>query len=395
VASNLSRQTYQGKPALSWWQGYITNVGATVTGEDVIVDQHYRTIATLRGADGWIITLHELLIDGDHAWVTANRNIPMNLSRYGGAYNGALIDSAVQEYDIKTGRLLRSWDALDHIPPSESYATLPSNGFPWDAYHVNSIQLTGNGNFIVSMRNTWAAYMVNGSTDQIQWTLGGRHSSFKLGPSAAFQWQHDVALHPGSVVTMFDDHCCQITGGGTYVSPTGATRALTLNLNQRTRTATLARQYGHGANFAVDYMGNSQVLPTGGAFVGWGSKPNFSEYGPSGKLLLDVVLPGPDITYRARLEPWVGMPLYPPAGAARRTGGKTTVYASWNGATQVTSWKVVGLPPRGNPVSVATADRSGFETAIAVPAAQRQFRVQALDANGRVLGTSRPFGVSG
>ncbi|MFL5830839.1 MAG: MFS transporter [Solirubrobacteraceae bacterium] len=394
VASNLSRQTYHGRPALSWWQGYITNVGATVTGEDVIVDQHYRTIATLKGAGGWIITLHELVIQGDHAWVTANKNIPMNLSKFGGAYNGALIDSAVQEYDIKTGRLLRTWDALGHIPASDSYASLPSNGFPWDAYHVNSIDLAGDGDFIVSMRNTSAAYRVNGHTGQIDWRLGGRHSSFKLGPNAGFQWQHDVALHPGALVSMFDDHCCQITGGGTYVSPTGATRALVLKLDQRLHTATLARQYGHGANFAVDYMGSSQPLAGGGTFVGWGSKPNFSEYDSSGKMVLDVVLPGPDISYRAKREPWIGLPLYPPVAAARRQAGKTTVYASWNGATQVASWRVLGRPPGGKPVSLATADRSGFETSISVPRDYPEFEVQALDSNGRPLGTSRPFRVS-
>ena len=44
--------------------------------------------------------------------MTANKNVPMNLSSYGGAYNGALIDSAVQEYDLRNGKLVRSWDAL-------------------------------------------------------------------------------------------------------------------------------------------------------------------------------------------------------------------------------------------------------------------------------------------
>ena len=29
VAGNLSLQTYQGKPALAWWQGVVTNTGAT------------------------------------------------------------------------------------------------------------------------------------------------------------------------------------------------------------------------------------------------------------------------------------------------------------------------------------------------------------------------------
>ncbi len=42
VAGNLSLQVYDGKPVLTWWQGMITNTGDTETGEDVVVDQHYR-----------------------------------------------------------------------------------------------------------------------------------------------------------------------------------------------------------------------------------------------------------------------------------------------------------------------------------------------------------------
>src|SRR5438128_1667921 len=180
VAANLSLQSYHGRPALAWWQGAVNNTGATASGGYVVVDQHYQAIARLKAKDGWVLTLHELLIDGDHAWVTANKNIAMNLSKYGGAYNGALIDSAVQEYDLKTGKLLRNWDALDHIPLSESRASLPTNGFPWDAYHVNSVQLTGNRSFLVSMRDTWAAYLVDIDTGRIEWSLGGRRSSFKF-----------------------------------------------------------------------------------------------------------------------------------------------------------------------------------------------------------------------
>ena len=390
VAGNLSLQTYQGKPALSWWQGYLTNTGETVTGEDVVVNQHYQTVATLKGVDGWVPTLHEMVIDGDHAWVTANKNIPMDLSKYGGAYNGALVDSAVQEYSLSTGKLLYSWDALDHIPLGDSYASLPTNAFPWDAYHVNSIQLTGNGAFVVSMRNTWAAYLVDQS-GKVQWTLGGKHSSFKLGPRADFAWQHDVALHPDSTVSMFDDHCCQITGGGTYVTPTGASRGLELKLDQQARTATLAAEYSHGSNFDADYMGSTQPLSTGGAFVGWGSQSNFSMFDGSSKMILDVVLPRPDITYRATVEHWVGRPLYPPVGAARIKDGKTTVYASWNGATEVASWRILAGSGAGSLMAIGTAGRSGFETAITLRQSYRAFQLQALDSGGRVLGTSQPF----
>jgi EmrB/QacA subfamily drug resistance transporter len=393
VASNLSLQTWQGKPALAWWQGVITNAGATTSGEYVVVNQHYQPVARLQGKDGWVLTLHEFLIRGDHAWVTANKNLPMNLSRYGGTYNGALTDSAVQEYDLRTGKLLYTWDARDHIPLSDSRGTVPLNGFPWDAYHVNSIDLTGDGRMLVSMRDTWAAYLVDIPTGRIVWTLGGRHSSFAFGPRADFQWQHDVRLGPGSTATLFDDHCCQITGGGTYVSPTAPSRALTLKLDASAHTATLASQDGHGRGFDADYMGSSQRLSNGNTFVGWGSQPFFTEYSPSGKALLDVVLPGSDLSYRTSRQPWVGLPLTSPAGAARTQGGHTTVYASWNGATEVDSWRVLAGATPASLHAVTTASRSGFETAIAVPASARAFRLQALDTNGQVIGTSRPFTV--
>jgi hypothetical protein len=394
VASNLSLQTYGGKPALAWWQGVVTNTGATESGEDVVVNQHYQTIARLKATDGWVLTIHEFTISGEDAWVTANKNIPMDLSKYGGAYNGALIDSAVQEYNLRTGKLLRNWDALDHIPLSDSRATLPTNGFPWDAYHVNSIDVTGNGTFLVSMRNTWAAYMVD-DTGGIEWTLGGKRSSFEFGPGAAFQWQHDVRLQGGRdtnlEVSLYDDHCCQLTGGGTYVSPTGPSRGLVLSLDQQARTATLVAQYGRDGGFTSDYMGDTQPLPNGNVFVGFGSEPYFAEYSHSGKLLLEAELPGSDLTYRATLEPWVGLPLSPPVGAARTTGGKTTVYASWNGATEVVSWRVLAAAGAGRMTAVASASRSGFETAIGMPQGYSSFEVQALGAGGRVIGFTRPF----
>ncbi len=91
------------------------------------------------------------------------------------------------------------------------------------------------------------------------------------------------------------------------------------------------------------------------------------------------------------MEQWVGLPLSPPAGAARRTDGTTTVYASWNGATQVVSWRVLAGAGAGRLTAVASAARSGFETAIPVPRAIESFEVQALDAGGRVIGASRLF----
>jgi hypothetical protein len=41
--------------------------------------------------------------------------------------------------------------------------------------------------------------------------------------------------------------------------------------------------------------------------------------------------------------------------------------------------------------AVANASKSGFETAIQVSGNYAAFELQALDSDGRVIGTSRPF----
>jgi len=398
VASNLAVQTYQGQPVLTYWQGLITNAGATTSGEYVVLNQHYQTIATLKGANGWVLTLHTMLIDGDDAWVTANKNIPMNLSRWGGVADGALDDSAVQEYNLATGKLVRSWDALKHIPLTDTHSLPPDNSFPFDAYHVNSLDIVGKDTLLVSMRNTWTVYLINMRTGKIEWRLGGKHSSFTFGPNAAFSWQHDVTLLPGNKISMFDDHCCEQTGGGTYLTPTAPSRGLVLKLDRAAHTATLVSQYHHpgeaGEGDDASYMGAANLLPGGGMFVGWGNLPYFSEYSKSGALLLDGVFPGSDLSYRATkipLSAWVGEPLTKPAAAARTSGGATTVYASWNGATQVRSWRVLAGPSASQLTPVTTANWAGFETAIHLTGSFKAFEVQALDANGKVIGTSRVF----
>jgi hypothetical protein len=164
-----------------------------------------------------------------------------------------------------------------------------------------------------------------------------------------------------------------------------------LGVDQSARTATLVAQYPGEDKFETEYMGDTQPLTGGNTFVGWGSEPYFSEYSRSGQELLEANFPGYDLSYRETLEPWVGLPLTVPAGAARRAGGRTTVYASWNGATRVASWRVLAGPSAARLTAVASAARSGFETELPVQAGYKSFEVQALDAAGHVIGASHPF----
>jgi hypothetical protein len=168
-----------------------------------------------------------------------------------------------------------------------------------------------------------------------------------------------------------------------------------LSIDQSARTAKLAAQYPGDGKFETEYMGDTQPLPNGNVFVGWGSEPSFSEYSRSGKLLLEGNFPGPDLSYRATLQQWVGLPLSAPIGAARRTGNNTTVYASWNGATRVLSWRVLAGSSASHLAVVETRAKSGFETAISLAQTYKSFKVQALGADGRAIGVSRPFTLDG
>jgi hypothetical protein len=56
---------------------------------------------------------------------------------------------------------------------------------------------------------------------------------------------------------------------------------------------------------------------------------------------------------------------------------------------------VLAVTSGGTTRPLSTRGRTGFETSIPVSGGGERFRVQALDASGRVLGTSPTFGVSG
>src|SRR5262249_60206542 len=85
-------------------------------GRGVFSDRHYRRIATVHGGNGLDIDLHEFLVtnQGD-AYVLSAAPVTVPGS------TRPLVDSVVQEIDIKTGLVMFEWHALDHVKLSESY----------------------------------------------------------------------------------------------------------------------------------------------------------------------------------------------------------------------------------------------------------------------------------
>jgi hypothetical protein len=138
--------------------------------------------------------------------------------------------------------------------------------------------------------------------------------------------------------------------------------------------------------------GSAQVLGNGDVFVGWGGGvPYFAEYTPKGSAVFDAHFkPKSDETYRAYRFPWRGRPEHAPDVAAKAHNGKTDVYASWNGATDVARWQVLAGGSKTSLAPVATVGRDGFETHATINGEPAFVQVRALDSSGAPLGTSHP-----
>src|SRR6185312_1873867 len=311
-AADLRVQSYEGKRVLTWWQDLLITAHSRKAGI-VIDDSSYRQIGVVRAGNGYQPDLHEFQITPrGTALITVYDGILCNLSKLGGPADGAVADTLVQEIDLKTGLVRYEWHSLDHVPLSDSYAS-PRPGSrkePFDFFHVNSVEVTHSGDLLIDARNTWAAYDTDPRTGQVRWRLGGRRSSFKLGPGTAIAYQHDAREQPNGNITFFDN------GATPKAHP--QSRVIEVALNRTTMTATLVRRDEHSPALVAGSQGNLQALRGGGWRVGWGQSPYLSEYSASGQVLLDAHMPSTYESYRTYRQDWSAQPTAPPAFAVAR-----------------------------------------------------------------------------
>ncbi|TRW78518.1 hypothetical protein FK535_25035 [Mycolicibacterium sp. 018/SC-01/001] len=374
--NNFRTQTLNGEPVLTWWVG--SRVNGHGTGEDYIVDTHYHLIKTLTPGDGLSADAHEFRLTPDgHALITAYKEVTADLSSVGGPKDGQMYDCIATVVDVATGKPLSHWDALQHVPLTDSYVKY-APGRIWDPYHMNSIALDPAGNLVVSLRHTSTVFDVNPTSGQINWQLGGKQSTFHLADGVEFAFQHDAEMPDANTVTLFNNNSNSGTGGG------GLSSLEWIHIDPVTHVATLVRNQTHPDQLVAGAMGNLQQIGRGNTFSGWGTAGHISEFGPAGELIYDVSLPGAG-TYRAFFDNWQGTPQDNPI---LQIDG-TTAHAQWNGATAVTQWKVLSGPDAGHLTPTAlTIPATGADTTFTIPNQGLSYQVQALDHTGAVIGTT-------
>jgi hypothetical protein len=390
-AADLRVQQYLGHPVLTYWQGRVA-LGHGL-GSGIIDDQSYHEIAHVNAGNGLAMDLHDFVLEpGGVALITVYEPVYMDLKPFGGASKGVIDDCVVQEIDVRTGLVMFEWHALGHVSPSASYSKpWPGPGLSvWDWFHINSIDLQPSQNLLISSRSTWAVYDVGHTYGEVLWTLGGRHSSFTLGPNVRFAWQHDATRLADGSIEIFDNEDTPKIGA--------RSRGIDVALNFATHAATLAHEYVDPGQVVLSpSQGDVQQLTNTDRLVGWGQIGLVSEFSVQGALTFQLNFPAPVESYRAYRFPWSAQPATPPVLVASRAAGSATtaIAASWNGATGVVAWQVLAgssvsaLAAVGTPVA-----SSGFETALSAATSAPYVAVQALGAGGAVLATSAALAVA-
>ena len=207
----------------------------------------------------------------------------------------------------------------------------------------------------------------------------------KLAAGASTAYQHDATVLSNGTISIFDNGAVpkvhqQSRGARRRAQPHG--RAPTPS----SPSTSIPRRSSSGS------QGNVQVLANGDAFIGWGAEPYFSEFSAAGQLLFDAHMHGSYQSYRAYRFPWTGTPPSRPRSSPRprRAVGRG------DGLRELERRHPHGRLARARGTLAAAADARGKRSASglrdghshACPGA-RDVAVQALDASGAVLGTSR------
>ncbi|KAI5202138.1 hypothetical protein E4T39_04883 [Aureobasidium subglaciale] len=397
---NLKVQVYKGEQYLTFWSGDIS-LGFGL-GTYYMVFKQFSAASTLEN------DFHEYAITSDDtALLTSYDTVARDLSTLGVEGQGWIYDSLFREVDIETDEIIFEWRASDHFAINDTYHPIGTAGkspeAPFDFFHINSVDKDINGDYIVSSRFMHSIVCISARTRKLRWTLGGRNNEFKdlsEGYATDFAWQHHVSVQDDNRLSIFDNAKYKKWHEELLESNGEISRGLLVQLNTDNMTVELVQEYMNPGARGSPQQGSMQVLDSGNVLLGWGYHAGFTEYSPDGAVLCDVHI-NPAMfspfgfvhSYRAfRANTWTGRPNTQPDIYLDHEEGYA--FASWNGATEVTGWKLqTANATSGDEVVFTDAvntSKDGFETKIEMPDGDYGYvRIIAVDKAGNILASSK------
>lgn len=324
-----------------------------------IYDQNYKQVHIVKpegNLDGVYLDSHEAMLTADNTvLMIVCPDKEVDLSSVGGPKDGRVANCHVQEVDPETNKVLFQFATLDYFTPEDSMMNY--HGDVWDFSHMNAVEKTPEGNFLVSYRHLSTVIMVNGKTREVMWVMWGKKNMFKdvsKNGSAEFHFQHEARVSGKNRFTLFDNHR---TATG-YCKEGQCSRGLEVEYDPEAKTVWMVNEWYHPQKLMSGSRGGFQRTPSGNVIIAWGQNPMYTEYTADGELAMDIqrgqVLPlehgiSEIITYRIWKGDWEGNPSWNPDISCNPDDTGKSVYVSWNGATKVDHWVLVRTISRSLP----------------------------------------------
>lgn len=384
---------YHDEDHILLWQGEFRAAGYGF-GHYLLLNSTYDVVANFTTQDlanDALADFHDAQIwDGDTATMTAYVVSQRDLSEHNGPSDGYIASGVFQEIDVESNEVLFTWNSLDHVDPYDCYTDPGSTGDstdnPWDYFHINAIDKDNSANYLVSSRHCHALFYIDHTSGDITWRLGGKNSSFTMGDNTDFSWQHDNRWRSDDTISLFDNAASDWQSDAEYA------RGMLLKIDTEQMTADLEKEWLPWNQTVSVSQGNLQILDNGNAVIGWGHQPFFQEYDSDGNVLWAARFGVGDVqSYRAYRFEWTGHPRTSPTIAVSGTSDNITVYASWNGATEIQSWQLLGSTNDApqDATELSTVTKNDFETVISyTDGGYDYFQVAALNQDGDTLAFS-------
>jgi hypothetical protein len=217
----------------------------------------------------------------------------MDMTAYGGRTNATVVANVLERVTA-AGEVSFAWNMFDAFDLANiDTAAATTNGPIVDFTHANAIDVTSDGNYLISLRNLSQIIKLDSSTGAILWKLGGTDGEFVFvgDPLAGFSCQHGARELPNGDIILFDD------GDGHWPQQS---RAVEYRLDMTARTATLVWSAEDSPALYSYVLGYAQRLTNGNTLVAYGTTLHVQEVDARGQVLWDLLDPTPAFgIYRA------------------------------------------------------------------------------------------------
>ncbi|ESZ90895.1 hypothetical protein SBOR_8736 [Sclerotinia borealis F-4128] len=391
--SDTKLQIYNdGKPYITFWSGI--DFQGHGSGGGVMLNSSYDKVYNVSvnslagGADG-----HEFQLTEDGGAMMNNYHTTIADCRpVGGPNGGKVLTGSFQEVDIETGWVRYTWNALDHFSLNESFTTYFDEEWGWDWFHMNSLQKTREGHYLISSRHLRMIAYINGTDGSKIWQVGGQNNDFSDssgGNATNFGFQHDARFVDDNLteITFFDNHNMYMNSP-TPNCTTDCSRGMKIKLDYHAMTVKLVHEFYHPKSVQAWAEGGIHALENGNFLVGYGVVPSFAEFTDTGEVAMEVQTRpwyvssgrGTDL-YRVYKFDWVAQPSWKPV----MVEVEQILYISWNGATEVDSWALQGGSSPTTMHHLLTMPKIGFETGVRPSNSSAFYQAIALDKDGNEL----------